>query len=570
MVGEALAPLRMRRLVGRFSSTPMAVLAAGLACAGMIGVSAVATARTPVHPWNDPGCPCSSVLRTGAPTASGLSAAQLAKIDTTVKAALARRATPSAVVLVARRGVIALWKAYGYAALYRTADYEPLRKPVRATRDTLYDIASITKLFTATAIMQLWDAGKVDLDAPVATYLPEFATPSKRDITVRDLLTHASGLLPDPPVPLFAIDGSRAARLQHALSLDSESKPGEKYIYSDINFIALGAIIERVTGESEAAYVYRHIALPLGMTSTLYNPPANLKPRIAASEYESWMGRGLLWGTVDDGNAWALGGVAGHAGIFSDAHDLAVFGQMVLNGGTYAGKRILSKHALELMETNWDARFPGDGTGLGWSIDRGYLMGALSGPRTIGHEGFTGTMLTVDIPNQLVTVILTNRVHPTRNGPSIIPTLRAINSDVADAIPVIAPKGGTSWYSGDGTSIRRVLAADIAAAGGGELSFDTWYRTLPSAAYGAVQISADGQHWQTIKRFSGSSGGWKREGCEIPAGTKRLRFVYTADYLYHQGIIVGGRGWYLHGVALRGVSLDAALKAQAGWARRSD
>lgn len=260
--------------------------------------------------------------------------------------------------------------------------------------------------------MQLWDEGKIDLDTPVAKYLPEFGVNGKSVITIRELLTHTSGLVTDPSTPLFDIPGGRQDRIDYVLQLPLDYPPETHYVYSDSNFITLGAVIEKISGEREDEFVRRHIAASLHMSSNMYTPPASLKSRIAASEYQPWNDRGLLWGQVEDGNAWALGGVAGHAGLFSDAHALAVFGQMMLNDGSYEGKQVLSKRAIKLIETDWDAKFPGDSTGLGWSINRGYLMGALTGAHTIGHEGYTGTIITINKPNDVVAILLTNRCIP--------------------------------------------------------------------------------------------------------------------------------------------------------------
>ncbi|MGH8182631.1 MAG: serine hydrolase domain-containing protein, partial [Rhodanobacteraceae bacterium] len=359
------------------------------------------------YPWNHPNCPCATVLHSGSAELAGLVASRLAAIDDTVKAFIADKTAPGAVVLVARRGVVAKWQAYGDAALYTDAKFDKMAHPVPMARDTIFDLASVSKLFTAVAVMQLWDEGKLDLDAPVAKYLPQFGVNGKQDVTVRELLTHTSGFRPDPPIPLYKIPGSRADRIDNVLQQPLEYPPGTHYVYSDMNFITLGALIEKLSGEREDQFVHQHITDPLHMTSTMYDPPASLKPRIAATEYQPWTNRGMLRGQVDDENAWALGGVAGHAGVFSDARDLAVFGQMMLDDGTYDGARILSARAVKLMETDWTSKFPlagcgdprgatvpgscvgnvsrvysEDATGLGWSIDRGYLMGALSGPHT--------------------------------------------------------------------------------------------------------------------------------------------------------------------------------------------
>ena len=493
--------------------------------------------------------------------------APLEHMDDTISQILARRVAPGAVVLVARRGVIAKWKAYGHAAIYTNANFDEMAHPVPMDKDTIFDLASVTKLFTATAVMQLWDEGKIDLDAPVARYLPKFGVNGKSAITVRELLTHTSGLGPDPLTPLFDVPGGRHERIDYVLQLPLEYPPETRYVYSDSNFITLGALIEKVSGEREDEFVQQHLATPLHMGSTMFNPPASLKPRIAASEYQPWNDRGLLWGQVEDGNAWAMSGVAGHAGLFSDAHDLAVFGQMMLNEGTYNGKQILSKRAIKLIETDWDAKFPGDSTGLGWSINRGYLMGALTGTHTIGHEGYTGTMITIDKPNDVVAILLTNRVHPTRVGASVVTAIRQVNTDVAAAIPVAVPGGGDAWFSGYGNFLNRKLTASVVVAGKSTLAFQTWYRTEPSDDRGIIEASPDGKRWETLGQLSGSSEGWQDKTYDLPAATHFVRFVYRA-VSYGSDFDVSGRGWYVHDVKVNGQSVAAWDTSRTGWARR--
>lgn len=514
------------------------------------------------YPWDQPGCPCASVLHEGSPQAAGLVEAPLKEIDGTIHRILARRVAPGAVVLVARRGVIAAWKAYGDAAVYNNADYDEMLHPVPMTKNTIFDLASVSKLFTATAVMQLWDEGKLELDAPVAKYLPKFAANGKQNVTVRELLTHTSGLAPDPPIPLYEIPGSRADRIDNVLRQPLAYTPGTQYVYSDMNFITLGALVEKLSGEREDAFVRQHITEPMHMTDTMYDPPASLKPHIAATEYQPWTERGLLWGQVDDENAWALGGVAGHAGLFSDAHDLAIFGQMMLNDGSYAGARILSQHAVELIETNWDKKFPDDATGLGWSIDRGYMMGALSGPRTVGHEGYTGTMIAINEPNDVIAILLTNRVHPTRDGASVVTAIRQVFTNIAAAIPVAIPGGGDAWFSGYGDYLNRKLIARVAAGSGGTLSFQTWYRTQPGDARALVETSPDGVQWTSLGRLTGASNGWQAETYKLPAGTRYIQFLYRTPSE------INGRGWYVHDVTVDGRRVTSWVGDKSDWLRR--
>lgn len=500
---------------------------------------AMAADAASTHPWNQPGCPCATVLHEGSPAEAGLVAQALDQVDGTVSRALARRAAPGAVVLVARRGVIAKWKAYGYASLYKNGDYALVADPRPMRKDEIFDLASVSKLFTAVAVMKLWDEGKFKLDDPVAKYLPGFGVHGKESVTIRQLLTHTSGFRPDPPTPLYEIPGSRKDRMAYVLQLPLEHPPGTHYVYSDINFITLGALVEKLSGEREDVFVRKAITGPLHMTDTMYDPPAKLRPRIAVSEYQPWTHRGMLWGSVDDENAWALDGVAGHAGVFSTARDLAVFGQMMLNGGEYDGVRVLSQRAVKLLLTNWLPKFPGDAIGLGWSIDQPWYQGALAGPHTAGHEGFTGTALTINTRNDIVAVVLTNRVHPNREGPSVVTALQRINTDVADAIPVVPPEGGTAWFSGYGDYLNRTLTARIAPHPDATLSFRAWYRLQTGDDYGSIEASPDGVHWQSLGLLTGASDGWQARNVTLPANARYIQFRYRTDDK------INGRGWYV-------------------------
>ncbi|HEX7324047.1 MAG TPA: serine hydrolase [Rhodanobacteraceae bacterium] len=543
--------------------TYASIVAAAVLALGLHPAAARAATGANPYTWNQPGCPCATALREGTPAAAGLVPQALEKVDGVVSRALARRVAPGAVVLVARRGIIAKWKAYGYASLYKNADYALAANPRPMHRDEIFDLASVSKLFTAVAVMQLWDEGKFKLDDPVAKYLPKFGLNGKENVTIRELLTHTSGFRPDPPIPLYDIKGTREQRIDNVLEQPLEHPPGTHYVYSDMNFITLGALIEKLSGEREDVFVRKHITGPLHMTDTMHNPPASLKPRITASEYQPWTHRGMLWGQVDDENAWALGGVAGHAGLFSDAHDLAVFGQMMLNGGTYDGVRVLSERAVKLILTNWTKRFPGDSIGLGWSIDQPWYQGALAGPHTSGHEGFTGTALTINTKNDIVTVILTNRVHPNRNGPSVVTALHRINTTIANAIPVSPPGGGAAWFAGYGNYLNRTLVARVVPHAGATLSFQTWYRLQPDDDFGSVEASPDGVHWQVLSLLTGSSNGWQDKSVKLPADARYVQFRYRTD------ATINGRGWYVHDVRVTAAGKSSQpVITRNGWQRR--
>ncbi|ARF55050.1 serine hydrolase domain-containing protein [Streptomyces gilvosporeus] len=319
-----------------------------------------------------------------------------------------------AVVLAGRGPVVAVEAATGWAVRYRAYDPERDRgldlprdrwEPMRV--GTVFDLASLTKLFTALAAMQQAERGSLDLDAPVRAHLPDFAPGA----TVRQLLTHTSGLRPEAP---FYAHRGRAAQLAllWAESAAPEGPPGGAYRYSDLNLIALQLVLESLTGRRLDALVREGITGPLGMTGTSYGPLT--PPGVAATEDQRrpWgkADRGLLRGVVHDENAWALGGVAGHAGLFAPAQDLAVLCRTLLNGGAYGSARILGPAAVAALL---------DPPGLGFVVDQPYFMGELAGRGAAGHTGFTGTSLVLDRATDTFLVLLANTVHPRRgNGGS--------------------------------------------------------------------------------------------------------------------------------------------------------
>lgn len=315
-------------------------------------------------------------------------------------------------MLLAGRGpVIALEEAAGWAVRYAAYDAEtdrgvelPPEARVPMTVHTPFDLASLTKLFTAVAAMQQLERGTLGIDARVAAYLPDFRPAAERGITVRKLLTHTSGLRPE--LPLYDCP-SDAARLDLLRAEAPVGVPGT-YRYSDLNLLLLQHVLERVTGHPLDVLVHDGITRPLGMTSTGFGP----SPDAAATEDQRrpWAkaDRGMLRGVVHDENAWALGGVAGHAGLFSTARDLAVFCRTLLSGGSYGVARILGPDLVDLMLTP---------PGLGFAVDAPWFMGALAGRGAAGHTGFTGTSLVLDPATDTFLVLLANTVHPRRRDP---------------------------------------------------------------------------------------------------------------------------------------------------------
>lgn len=318
--------------------------------------------------------------------------------------ARADSAFPGAVAVIGNRDSVLV--EYGVGSL----DWAPSPRP---DENTLWDMASLTKVVgLTTAMMQLSEAGKVDLDAPVQRYVKEFQGPHKERVTLRHLLTHSSGL----PAwrPLYKETESPAAARALAVATALDTLPGIRMVYSDLGAIILGIVVERVSGETLDGYLARHVFEPLRMTSTIYRPGRDLLPRIAPTEYDPWRQRHIR-GEVHDENAFALGGVSGHAGLFSTGHDVARFCRMYLNGGMLDGVRIVSAESIRRFTTVQDSTF--SNRALGWETPNGTnSAGHLLTRPAFGHTGFTGTSIWVDPSRDLFVILLTNRVNPTRQN----------------------------------------------------------------------------------------------------------------------------------------------------------
>jgi serine-type D-Ala-D-Ala carboxypeptidase len=362
---------------------------------------------------------------------SALEAALHDTLRAVLERARADSAFPGAFAAVGNRnGVLAM---HGVGAL----DWKPSPRP---DEHTLWDLASLTKVVgMTTAMMQLVEQGKVDLDAPVQRYLPRFTGPGKDAVRVRHLLTHSSGLPSWRAIYKEATSPDAALALVYATPLDTA--PGVRYVYSDLGAILLGQIVERVSGEALDRYLEGHVFRPLGMTETMYRPPAALRERIAPTEVDPWRQRHLR-GEVHDENAFALGGVSGHAGLFSSGHDMARFARMLLGGGQLGGVRVVPAATLRRFTEPQDTAV--SRRGLGWETATGDNSGGhrLSS-RAFGHTGFTGTSLWVDPERDVFIILLTNRVNPTRENRKI----GAVRVRLADA--VMAALGGPA------TSTRR-------------------------------------------------------------------------------------------------------------------
>ncbi len=368
-------------------------------------------------------------LPSKAPDAVGMSASRLASIDRVVQRGITAGGYPGAAVVVGRKGAAVWQKGFGKLS------WSPSSSAVEAD-NTIYDVASLSKVVgTTTAVMVLYDEKKIDLDAPVLRYLPAFSGGLKDKVTVRDLLTHRSGLPAGRDLWRVARSPQEARDMVLATSLTY--RPNEGYIYSDLGADVLGMIVEEVSGERLDRFLARRVFSPLGMNHTFYRPADSLRYRIAPTEVTPPRGYPLR-GEVHDENAYALGGVAGHAGLFSTAADLSVFAQMMLNGGSYDGVQILSDATVSLF-----TRRAAGHRALGWdTADGDGGAGTYLTERAYGHTGYTGTSIWIDPDREMFVVLLTNRVHASKaqRPAKIIADVRA---DLADAAVLAVVDGPT-------------------------------------------------------------------------------------------------------------------------------
>jgi CubicO group peptidase (beta-lactamase class C family) len=354
------------------------------------------------------------------------------RLDSIVLAELRAGAAPGGVLAVGRYGRLVHLEGYG------ATDWAPGAPNADAT--TLYDLASLTKVVaTTTAAMLLEEEGRLDLNLPVRAYLPEFDAPDKAAITVRMLLTHSGGL--ESYAPLYRQHRGRAAYLAQINARPLRSAPGTQTVYSDWDMVLMQAVIERITGRPLDAFVAERVFRPLGMTDTRFAPDTAdraLRRRIAPTAVDRLRG-GLLRGTVHDGNAWAIGGVSGHAGLFSSARDLATFAQLLLDGGSHAGVRLLRPQTIARWTTVQGGR---SSRALGWDTPMpSSTAGQFFSPRSFGHTGFTGTSLWVDPERGLFVVLLLNRVHSRGESATIGALRRRVNDAVQQAVldaPLVA------------------------------------------------------------------------------------------------------------------------------------
>jgi CubicO group peptidase (beta-lactamase class C family) len=502
--------------------------------------------------------PATTVLHDASPRDVGLDPAPIAEAVKRVRGheeapESGRPLYAGAVALMGHDGAIVERDASGYALRYETGTTElPRDRWMPMREDTIFDLASVSKLFTSIAVVQLLEEGKVELDAPVAAFLPDFAANAKESVTVRQLLTHTSGFT--AWLPLYSRYSDKASRIKAVMDQPLTNPPGTTYLYSDLNVIALGVLVERLRGEPLDAVIRERVTEPLGMAGTGYNPRDRV--RTAATEYQALPSRGMVWGEVHDENAWSLGGVAGHAGVFSTADDLAVLAQTLINGGVYRGERILSRKSVAQLITNVTEGFPGDDHGLGFELNQRWYMDALSGPRTAGHTGYTGTSFVIDFASQSFAILLANRVHPSRSWGSNNVARREWARGLALAMDVRATHGDTAWFSGaEDSSTHTLTTPELSVPGGGaRLGFDLFLDTEETdllvlerstdggATWGRVPFEIRDRGEATANDGVVSGGGdrrWVQARATLDAGAALFRWRYTTDGAYlGRGVLV--------------------------------
>jgi uncharacterized protein YbbC (DUF1343 family)/CubicO group peptidase (beta-lactamase class C family) len=433
----------------------------------------------------------------------GLTKERLAAIASVVEDAIRTGKCPGAVVVIGHQGRVIYRKAFGHRALV------PEELPM--TVDTIFDLASLTKVVaTTTAVMQLVEQGKIILSAPVSDYWPEFKDNGKQAISVRELMTHYSGLPPD--LDLKPDWSGYETAMKMIVDAKPIAPPGTRFLYSDINFETLGELVRRVSGEPLDVYCDGHIFKPLGMKETRFKPPATWRHRIAPTQYQYGDKGKMLWGEVHDPTSYNMGGVAGHAGLFSTADDLTIFAQMLLNGGSYKGVRILSSLTVEKMTTPQNPPDKMVVRGLGWDLDSPFASnrGELFEVGSFGHTGFTGTDIWIDPVSKTYLILLANGVHPDGKG-NLVPVRTKIATLVAAALGPV--------------SAQQVLASRQSLTGYFELMRS--YR-IQGLRNGKVQTGVDVLEAENFASLKGRRVGLITNSTGVDAAGRR-----TIDLLYH-------------------------------------
>lgn len=362
------------------------------------------------------------------PAVAGMSEERLNQIDGVLDKAMAAGGFPGAAVIVGHDGSLVYDRAFGQL------DWKAATNEAVSTDSSIYDIASLTKVVgTTTAVMILYDEGKLRLDDKVQKYVPDFVGRWKDRVTVRELLAHRGGLAPGRE--LWHKARSPAHAREMVVTTRMATRPGWLTMYSDLGADLLGWVVESASGQPLDVFLRDRVFEPLGMHNTMFRPPDSLKYRIAPTEQYPPRGHPIR-GEVHDENAYVLGGVAGHAGLFSTASDLAIFAQMMLNRGEYNGIRLIADSTVRLFTTE-----VADARALGWETARGESgAGHYFDAHAYGHTGFTGTSLWIDPDRKLFVIVLTNRIHDARaRRPSLI--IADVRQDVADlaALSVLDP-----------------------------------------------------------------------------------------------------------------------------------
>ncbi|WP_055600004.1 serine hydrolase domain-containing protein [Streptomyces aureus] len=540
-----------------------------------------------------------TTLRRGSAARAGLLSEHLDRLVTDAEAFLAPSPThpwyAGAVLLAGRGGTVALHRPIGMAVRYASYDEKtdtgvelPPHEQVPMTEDTVFDLASVSKLFTSILAVQQIERGALELESRVTAYLPEFGGGGKQDVTVRQLLTHTSGF--GAWIPLYKAP-TREGKLRLIWDEVPANPPGSAYLYSDLNLITLQLILEKITGLGLDVLLHDEITAPLGMHRTRFNPPLSWRPGIAATEdaRPPWSGldRGMVRGEVHDENAHSMGGIAGHAGIFSRAWDLAILARTLLNGGSYGTARILSPASVDLMFTDFNTAFPGDEHGLGFELYQHWYMGALATPRTAGHTGFTGTSLVLDPTTDAFLIVLGNSVHPVRSWRSGSAPRVAAANNLARAVPVRPDRGRTSWFSGMASATTATLTLPRVPRAA-RLECALWWDTEPGADTAVLEASADGgTTWRPVpfttdgrtEHPTGAVGGWSGRvwhtvSAPLSGTDALLRWRCTTDQRYV------GRGVYVDGLRLFDAAgrpvfdearpADGARIEANGWSRSAD
>ena len=392
---------------------------AALAWCGWMAGLALAS-LVPPAPGAAPARPAAGTVRPDAAT--------LAPAFAEVERWIARGAFPGAVLAVGRGDAPPVVRAFGRLSS------APGAPPMPA--DALFDLASLTKVVgTTSAAALLYDHGLLKLDVPVASYLPAFAAgPGHAAITVRELLAHGSGLEP-PVTPLWRLAGDRAGILALIDRMPVSADPAIRYKYRDENLILLGEIIERLSGQPLDRFLHKEVFVPLGMRETGFRPDPSLLARIPPTEQDDQLRHRLVQGVVHDETAFLMGGVAGHAGLFSTAADLSRLARLYLDRGRLDGRRLIRRGTIDLFRT----RQPGPAAtsrALGWDMpgSTGGFAGPLASPTAILHTGFTGTSIYIDFARGAYVILLTNRVNPTRANTAITEARPAIHTAVLRAL----------------------------------------------------------------------------------------------------------------------------------------